>query len=271
MDSRTHQTIDRKFNLPLFILAISLLLVVLPAIGSARVVEVAFYDGGFLYNSETGIGIDRDVIEELERRTDFSFEHTIKPRARIWRELETGILPLSVSGIATAERLQHSWFISYFSQRNRVLMTPASAVQFGSLDDFVNNESATIAVVRAFQHGAFYDQIIAQLDSRRIHEVSAVPNLFQMLKSERVDLIFSQPAMYRYQIQALEFDDAVVVDWDDVREPLPLGLIVSRSHFTEQEYMQLRDAIGSMRVDGTLRKIFSQYLVEEEIEDALNF
>jgi polar amino acid transport system substrate-binding protein len=67
-------------------------------------------------------GIDKDVIDELARRTGCRFQTTRESRVRIWSQLARAKLDMSVSGIATPERERFARFIPYFSTRNYVLM-----------------------------------------------------------------------------------------------------------------------------------------------------
>jgi polar amino acid transport system substrate-binding protein len=121
-------------------------------------VEVAFYEAGYLFYD--GIGIDMDVILELEKRMGVKYKHTIKPRARIWHELKEGLLPMSVSGIETEERKKFAIFIPYIAQKNKVIMLKEHSEKYNNLEDFLKDKNTKVAVVRGFSHGMFYDDIL---------------------------------------------------------------------------------------------------------------
>ena len=101
------------------------LLVLLGQFGSAngatpdcsRTYTLAFHDHGLLYSAETNTGIDKDVADELIRRSGCKVTVSLMPRARIWQLIESGALDFSLSGIANAERDKFAGFAWYFSNK----------------------------------------------------------------------------------------------------------------------------------------------------------
>ena len=86
---------------------------------------LAFYELGALYYSKPDggwAGIDKDIVDELEKRTGCHFQATLESRVRIWTLLASGKLDMSVSGISTPEREKFARFVPYFSTRNYVLL-----------------------------------------------------------------------------------------------------------------------------------------------------
>ena len=70
----------------------------------SRPLSLALHDHGLLYSADTGTGIDRDVADELQRRSGCKIHISLLPRARIWQLIETGALDFSLSGISNAQR-----------------------------------------------------------------------------------------------------------------------------------------------------------------------
>lgn len=235
-----------------------------------KIPEVAFYEAGFLFNK--GNGIDMDVILELEKRLGTKYKHSIKPRARIWHELSQGILPMSVSGIETEERLEFARFIPYIAQKNKAVILKDNSEKYLKIKNFINSKNAKIAVVRGFRHGNFYNEVLSQIDQKRISEVPAVEGLFSLLKNKRVDLIISLPVFYRYELKNLSMENiAEVKDWDISDSTIIHGLVLSKKYFSEEDYQKISNIILDMKKDGTLKNIFSKYLPEDEVEEALRF
>ncbi len=230
---------------------------------------VAFYEAGYLYSN--GAGIDKDVVDELKNRGGYSFDYIERPRARIWKELKEGSLPMSVSGIRTAERDAFAFFIPYIAQKNMALVTDARYATAASL---LQDTDATAAVVRGFKHGAYFDDLLDTLRARgRVHEVPTVHNLFLMLKAgNRIDLIVSLPVFYAKELDELGLNDRVIVhDWEPEQPPIVHGLILSKAHFSEQAYLEMKSLVDEMKADGTLRRIFLKYLTAPQAEQSLNF
>ena len=100
-------------------------------------IQLAYYENGALYyRNQDGSysGIDKDVVEEVARRSGCHFNTVLESRIRIWTQLSNGTLAMSVSGIATPEREKTSRFIPYFATRNYALLhrnAPASALTTG--------------------------------------------------------------------------------------------------------------------------------------------
>ncbi len=174
----------------------------------ATPLEVAYYEAGYLYSK--GVGIDKDVITEVSKRSGFTFTETEKPRARIWKELADGVLPMSVSGIQNANRDEFAWFVPYISQKNKAIVVNP---KYKTADLFLADKEAKIAVVRGFKHADF-DPIVNELVAAggRVTEVPTIHNLFLMLNAGgRVDMIISLPVFYSKELKELNMMSKVTV------------------------------------------------------------
>lgn len=230
--------------------------------------DVAFYEGGYFYSN--GVGIDKDVVDEIKNRGGYSFNYLERPRVRIWKELEAGSLPMSVSGIQNPERDKFAYFIPYIAQKNKALVI---GNKYTTPEKLVADKAARIAVVRGFKHGEFFDQIVEKVRANGgVTEVPTIHNLFLMLNSgDRVDMIISQPAFFK-EMRDMGIESRVsVYDWDTASRPIVLGLILAKAHFSEDDVKDMKKFVDAMRKDGTLKKIFSKYLSSKDVEDALNF
>jgi len=78
-----------------------------------RPIRLAFYTyGAFYFEDAHGKehGVDKDIVDALAKRSGCRFETQLMARARIWADLASGNLDMSVSGIETPERGQFAWF-----------------------------------------------------------------------------------------------------------------------------------------------------------------
>ena len=87
-----------------------------------RPLTLALHDHGLLYSSDTGTGIDKDVADELIRRSGCKIRISVMPRARIWQLIESGALDFSLSGITNAERERFAGFAWYFANKYYLLV-----------------------------------------------------------------------------------------------------------------------------------------------------
>ncbi|MBI3229389.1 MAG: ABC transporter substrate-binding protein [Burkholderiales bacterium] len=130
----------------------------------------------------------------------------------------------------------------------------------------MKTSSTNSPVVRAFKHGDEQDRWLTQLrQNNRVEETPDVDSIFKKLKENRVDAMFSQPAVYRKKLRDLALENSVVIqDWTPNERPVPHGLILAKSRFSEKEAHQWRQLIEAMRTDGTLKRIYERYLPPSE-------
>jgi polar amino acid transport system substrate-binding protein len=231
--------------------------------------KVAFYNYGLLYTD--GKGIDLDVINELKRRSHCNFVTTVLPRARIWQDLETGDLAMSVSGIQNPARDQFAWFAPYLNIKNVSIIPKELSKTLHSFEDFAKNKTLYWGVVRAFKHGDIQDQFLTTLrEQNRIIEVATTEQLFDLLKAGRIQGLFSQSPIYSYYIPKLGLSQHVTMqDWATLEKPVAHGLILSKKHFSASEAEQWKNLIHAMNQDGTMQRILSQHLPSFEIRKTL--
>ena len=87
----------------------------------SRPLTLALHDHGLLYSSQTGEGIDKDIADELIRRSGCRISVSLLPRARIWQLIESGALDFSLSGIGNEARERYAAFAWYFSNKYYLL------------------------------------------------------------------------------------------------------------------------------------------------------
>ncbi len=229
--------------------------------------RLALYVYGRLFDGQHGI--DRDVVEELARRSGECFDIQIMARARIWADLESGDLDLSVSGIRTPERERFAWFIPYLAMKNLALVhreVPVSGPQA-----FLARSTLQVGVVRSFRHGQGLDRLLEPLRIEgRVQESPSVEVIFRKLADRRVDAMFSQAPVFLHHLRMLGIEDRVrIEDWTPGEKGVPHGLVLSRRRFQEKDVARWRDHLEAMRRDGTLRRIFRRHLPPAEADRLL--
>ncbi|MGL6040409.1 MAG: substrate-binding periplasmic protein [Deefgea sp.] len=232
-------------------------------------IKVAFYDYGLLYSA--GKGIDQDVINELKLRSNCNFVSTVLPRARIWNDIETGDLAMSVSGIQNSTRDQFAWFAPYLSIKNVSIIHKSVSKTTHSFEDFINDKTLQWGAVRAFKHGETQDHFLTLMrEQNRVIEAANAEQLFELLKAGRIQGLFSQSPVYGYYIPKLGISQKISTqDWAPLEKPVPHGLILSKKHFTATEAEQWKNLIATMNQDGTMQRILSQHLPNFEVKRTL--
>ncbi|MBF0237111.1 MAG: transporter substrate-binding domain-containing protein [SAR324 cluster bacterium] len=233
---------------------------------------VGFYEYGLYYDSN-GKGIDKDIIDELKKRTGCPFEEMVLKRARIWSDLASGDLDIGMTGIQTEERDNFAWFANYLSMKNYAILRAGIADKVKRPEDFLALKDLQFGMLRSFKHGVIQDQIIDQLRAQqRVQESPDAESIFKKLKEQRVDAMFSQPTTYHKHLKELQMEkDVVIQDWTPSEKGTIHGLIMSKSRFSEVQFKQWKAVIDEMRADGTLKRIYQKYLPPADAQKMLDF
>ncbi|MBL0147998.1 MAG: transporter substrate-binding domain-containing protein [Ideonella sp.] len=225
-----------------------------------RPLSLALHDHGLLYSNETGEGIDKDIADELIRRSGCRFIVTVMPRARIWQLIESGALDFSLSGITNEARERFAAFAWYFSNKYYLLVRKDAMAQ--RLSDFENNTALKLGVIRSFRYSPTANRLVDRLDAeQRISYSTSLDPLYQVLLGNRVQAMiiepFDYPALEGTKLRA----QTAIVEFDD--PPVRHGLIMSRKSLPEAQQAAWRTLMDGMRADGTVQRIFEKYFAPD--------
>jgi polar amino acid transport system substrate-binding protein len=226
----------------------------------ARPLTLGLHDHGLLYASQTGEGIDKDLADEMVRRSGCQISLTLLPRARIWQLIESGGLDFSLSGISNEARERYAGFAWTFSNKYHLLVRNDADVRKPA--DFAARPALKLGAIRGFRYGPSANRFVDQLDAqRRVSYATTLEPLYEVLLDNRVQGMIIEPFDYpalenekiRGQTQILDFDDP----------PVPHGLIMSRKSLPPLQHAAWRALIDGMRQDGTVQRIFEKYFKPE--------
>jgi polar amino acid transport system substrate-binding protein len=226
----------------------------------SRPYSLALHDHGLLYSSQTGEGIDKDVADELIRRSGCKVSVTLMPRARIWQLIESGALDFSLSGITNDARDQFAAFAWYFSNKYYLLVRKDAEVQ--KLADFQRQSALKLGVIRGFRYSPTANRFVDQLDDQhRVTYATSLEPLYQVLLDGRVQAMIIEPFDYPTLESATIRAQTLIVEFDD--PAMPHGLIMSRRALPPAQQEAWRALIQQMRADGTVQRIFEKYFKPE--------
>lgn len=222
----------------------------------SRPYTLALHEHGLLYSSQTGEGIDKDIADELARRSGCRISVSLMPRARIWQLIESGALDFSLSGIGNPARDRFAAFAWYFSNRYYLLVRKDADVK--TLADFEADASLRLGVIRSFRYSATANRFVDRLEGRaRVDYASSLDPLYQVLMDRRVHAMIIEPFDYPTLESAAIRDRTTILEFDD--PPVPHGLIMSRKAVSPDQQQAWRGLIDAMRADGTVTRIFLKY------------
>ncbi len=222
----------------------------------SRPLSLGLHEHGLLYTAQTGEGIDKDVADEMIRRSGCRITLTVLPRSRIWQLIETGALDFTLSGITNPQRDKFAGFAWYVSNKYYLLVRRDADVR--SVHDFRRKRGLKLGLIRSFRYGDQANDFVDTLESQdRVTYAGSLDPLYTTLLDDGIQAMIIEPfdfpviagAQLKAQTSILEFGDAAV----------PHGLVMSRKSLAPQQQQAWRDIIVAMRTDGTIRHIFEKY------------
>ena len=237
----------------------------------ATPISFAFFESGLLYSEKTGGGIDKDVMEELARRSKCQFEFALKPRPRIWQEMERGELMMTSSALRTEERDAFAWAVTYYSMKVDVILRNVNGKAPRSKEEFLKDDSLKMGAARTLRHGEAMDKFIDELRLR--NRMTDVPTgtRYEMFLRDRIAAMPFYPidTIYMENYDASQF--TIATDWFPTDKALPLAMMFSKKYFSKAQVQEWRALVQQMKDDGTLKKIFTKYTSKETAERLLQF
>ena len=225
-----------------------------------RPLSLALHEHGLLYSNQTGEGIDKDIADELIRRSGCKVSVSLMPRARIWQLIESGALDFSLSGISNEARERFAAFAWYVSNKYYLLVRKDAGVQ--KLADFTGQGALKLGAIRSFRYSPTANRLVDQLDAQgRVSYASSLDPLYQVLLDNRIQAMIIEPFDYPTLESAQIRAQTLIVEFDDL--PVPHGLIMSRKTLPDAQQRAWRALVDEMRADGTVQRIFEKYFKPE--------
>lgn len=234
----------------------------------SRQMTLALHEHGMLYSSGTGVGIDKDVSDELIRRSGCNVTVSVMARARIWQLIESGALDFSLSGIRNEKRDTFATFAWYFS--NKYYLLVRKDAQVAKLDAFEDNPKLQLGVIRSFRYSKNANDFVDRLTlGNRIHYASGLEPLYELLVLDRIQGMIIEPFDYPQVSGSNVKDLTVVVDTQD--DSVLHGLIMSKKSVSAANQAKWRALVEGMRRDGTMLRIFEKYFSPEMASAMVHF
>ncbi|MDD5296060.1 MAG: transporter substrate-binding domain-containing protein [Rhodocyclaceae bacterium] len=222
----------------------------------SRPFTLALHDHGLLYSADTDTGIDKDVAEELIRRSGCKITVSLMARARIWQLIESGALDFSLSGITDVEREKFAAFAWYFSNRYYLLVHKDSGVR--NQTDFEKNEKLQLGVIRSFRYSESANRMVDRIQAaNRLTQAGGLAPLYKALMLNHIQGMIIEPFDYPTLEEKKIRDVTSIIEFKDVS--VPHGLIMSQKALPSAERAKWGQLINAMRADGTMRRIFEKY------------
>lgn len=263
----------RLYGFPLLLLLLHASLCITTASATekpdcSRLFTLALHDHGLLYSASSNTGIDRDVADELIKRSGCKINVSVMPRSRIWKLLEAGALDFSLSGITNPERDKYASFAWYFADKYSLLVRKDAKVE--KIDDFEAATHLKLGAILSFRYSSTVNQLVDKLDkNERVIYAANYETLYKNLALNRIHGIivepFDDPSLDEFKVREL-------VDWIDVNDiAIPHGLIMAKKTISPVEENKWRALMEDMRADGTVLRIFEKYFKHDLARAMVHF
>ena len=229
-----------------------------------RPIRYAVFDSGYYYHN--GKGMDVDIAKELSTRTQCRFEIIVLPIARLWAEVQNGKVDMVGTGVQTVEREKYAYFFNLRYSTPYIISILPLPKNINSMEQLMRDPSITIGIQRQFDHGVFFNPFLQQLrDNNRVIEAADTEALLKMLAAKRFSAALVYPMSYRPIAKELQLDASLIsYDFSPPNVGKYGGLALSRQFFNQNEADKWGALILKMHKDGTVKKILSSYLPEQE-------
>ena len=241
----------------------------------SRPLRVGFYAVPPFYyqtaSDPTWRGLDKDVVDELGRRTGCQFEAVFDTRIQIWKALSTGQLDMTVSGIATPERERIAYFITYLQTRNMLVVRDDAPDAPKSGKAALASPRLTLAATRGYRYGPPFDAWIAGLaQTQRVSDSSDEEAALGLLASGRVDAAIVREAAWDFYFTRGVIGQGMRLL--DAGAPfVPAGLVLAKEQIGPKLAERFAGEIRAMKRDGTLERFARKHMSAKLAHRATGF
>lgn len=227
-------------------------------------VPVAATGQSVLVEGDTIKGIYPDLLRGLAEKDGCTVALSAVPRARLEMLFETGRADVLIPASKTPRRDAHGIFIPLIHNRAMLISLQSGRTPLKSVQDLLDQPGLKLALVRGFDYGQAYQELVAALDKqgRVILEVDAL-SVARLLKTGTADATIMAPSILAGAVQ----DDERVRDVmerlriESLRE-LPWGdsgAYLSNRSLSPPDRAALQAALERAARAGVVWKGFQQY------------
>jgi len=207
------------------------------------------------------IGIDIDILTELGKRIDVTFNIRIVPWARLLSMVQQGDIHGAFSANKAHGRENFAHFIevplhhSYFS----VFVLEGNEFK---LDDITDLYGKRIGTIRGFSISKEFDQAVKS-NKINIHEINSTKQYFNLLMIDRIDAFVAPHHPSLYELNSLGLSEIIVPLKKPVSKIKQAYLIISKKAEFENKIgiiNNINNALKHMLKDGTIDNINAKYL-----------
>lgn len=230
----------------------------------SRPIVVGLYEFGNFYHS--GVGLDKDLAEELRKRSGCNFTYKVMLRRAIWPAMQSGSVDMTFSAAATPERMVFAWAEPYLWVRNMVILRKDAGPNVHSMAEFIADPHLRLGFGRGYAAGPAYEDFVTQLRNiGRVEDVDDGERLYAMFKAGRFQAMLAPSLVYSSYLKDEIMAGAVrIEDWSGGKPRGPANLMMSKRLFSAEDARRWSEMMRAIRADGTLQRLTARYVGRDE-------
>lgn len=207
-------------------------------------------------------GTDKDMFDELARRSGCELRLVVESRVRIWEQLRSGVAGLTLSAVATPERQAFAEFVPYAQSRYHLMLSPAAAGRVRNLAAFEADPALHLLAVKGYAHGPTLDGAVKRLRTQgRVHEVADFPTVLRMARAGRGQAMLALPLSWA-DIEANFNAGGAWMPLDVAPQERAVAGMALSLRMPDADRLRLRRAMQAMLADGTVHTILRRHMGE---------
>lgn len=218
-------------------------------------------------------GVFPDVLRKVASETGCQFDFVVVPRARVEAMFAAGSADVLVPATRTTQRDLHGDFIPMMKARAMLISLASDRAPIESLADLAERRELRVAVVRGFDYGEPYLELLKTLRAQRRLVVEAdTASVVRTLERSLADVTIMAPSILagtllqdsrtRPLLDRLRLEAMAELNWMDS------GIYLSR-HLPAKEREILTDALERNARAGTVWKAVQKHYPAGSYEDGL--
>ncbi|QPF73428.1 amino acid ABC transporter substrate-binding protein [Roseateles sp. DAIF2] len=235
--------------------------------------RVAFYEYGAMYfrgEQGQGEGVDKELVDELARRTGCRFITSVVSRVATWVHLARGTADITVSAVRTPQRELHAEFAIYLRGQPSVYVRSELAGTVDSLQTFVTRGPWKLAISKGYSYGPQMDAIIADLRQQgRVGEYGDANAVARVIGSGKADAFIASNLAWSPIFKAHKLEGRVAVLPGSPEMTIEAGLAFSRERVRPADIALMTQTVAEMRADGRLKQILGRHGSPEVVKKAM--
>ncbi|NBW50610.1 MAG: hypothetical protein EBR49_11080 [Betaproteobacteria bacterium] len=226
-------------------------------------------------DGESVHGIYPDILSTISTREKCRFVITPVPRARLEKLYESGKADMIVASVRSARRDEFGVFIPMVRSRAMVIsLGDGQRPPFKSGQDLLNNKEARLVVVRGYDYGNAYHELIEAMGKENRVLLEADPTaVARLMKSNPNDVTIMVPTILYGAMQ----EDPRLADLVDKLRLEPLdnlpwgesGVYLSKIALEPSLMQFLKSAMQRTAQSGIVYKGFAAYYPAQILKDSI--